>query len=129
MKVDVAFVAAHLKDSLIIDARAPDRYDGSAETIDPIGGHIAGAVNRSWKLNINADGSYKPAAVLRAEFEALLAGRTPAEVIQQCGSGVSACHNLVAMEIAGLTGSKLYPGSWSEWCADPARPMAKGSTP
>jgi thiosulfate/3-mercaptopyruvate sulfurtransferase len=129
MKVDVAFVNVHLKDRQIIDARAPDRYDGSAETVDPVGGHIPGAINRFWKSNINADGSFKSAAVLRAEFEALLAGRKPAEVIQQCGSGVTACHNLVAMEMAGLPGSKLYPGSWSEWSADPARPMAKGSGP
>ena len=129
MKVDAAFVAGHLKDRTIIDARAADRYDGSAETIDPVGGHIPGAVNRFWKSNVNADGTFKSAATLRAEFEALLAGRAPAEVIQQCGSGVTATHNFVAMEIAGMSGSKLYPGSWSEWCADSRRPMAKGSTP
>jgi thiosulfate/3-mercaptopyruvate sulfurtransferase len=129
MKVDAGFVAAHLTDRQIIDARAPDRYDGSAETLDPVGGHIPGAINRFWKSNLNPDGSFKSAAVLRAEFEALLAGRAPAEVIQQCGSGVTACHNLVAMEIAGLPGSKLFPGSWSEWSADVSRPMAKGSKP
>jgi thiosulfate/3-mercaptopyruvate sulfurtransferase len=126
MKVDAAFVAAHLQDRSIIDARAPDRFDGSAETVDPVGGHIPGALNRFWKSNINPDGSFKSAAELRAEFEALLAGRKPEQVIQQCGSGVTACHNLVAMEIAGLPGSKLYPGSWSEWSSDPARPMVKG---
>lgn len=129
MKVDAAFVAAHLQDRCIIDARAPDRYDGSAETIDPVGGHIPGALNRPWKANINADGSFKSAAALRAEFDALLGSRAAADVIQQCGSGVSTCHNIVAMEIAGLAGSKLYPGSWSEWSSDPSRPMAKGSKP
>jgi len=131
IRVDAEYVSARLNDgkARIIDARAPERYDGSQETIDPVGGHIPGAVNRFWKSNVNADGTYKPAAVLRAEFEALLAGRAPAEVIQQCGSGVTALHNFVAMEIAGLSGSKLYPGSWSEWCADPKRPVAKGSAP
>jgi thiosulfate/3-mercaptopyruvate sulfurtransferase len=131
IKVDADYVSARMKDggARIIDARAPDRYDGSAETIDPVGGHIPGAVNRFWKSNVNPDGTFKPAAVLRAEFEALLAGKAPTEVIQQCGSGVTALHNFVAMEIAGLSGSKLYPGSWSEWCADPTRPVAKGSTP
>ncbi|MDB5803631.1 MAG: Rhodanese-like protein [Betaproteobacteria bacterium] len=131
IKVEGDEVAARMKDgsARIIDARAPDRYDGSAETIDPVGGHIPGAVNRFWKSNVNPDGTFKPAAVLRAEFEALLAGKTPAEVIQQCGSGVTALHNFVAMEIAGLSGSRLYPGSWSEWCANPARPVATGSQP
>lgn len=111
------------------DEVAARMKDGSAETIDPVGGHIPGAVNRFWKSNVNPDGTFKPAAELRAEFEALLAGKTPAEVIQQCGSGVTALHNFVAMEIAGLSGSRLYPGSWSEWCANPARPVATGSTP
>ena len=131
IKVDADYVAARLREGTarIIDARAPERYDGSQETIDPVGGHIPGALNRFWKSNVNADGTYKPAAVLRAEFEALLGGRAPAEVIQQCGSGVTALHNFVAMEVAGLSGSKLYPSSWSEWCADPKRPVAKGATP
>ncbi|HEY4374919.1 MAG TPA: sulfurtransferase [Burkholderiales bacterium] len=131
LKVDASFVEARVKDggARIIDARAAERYDGSTETIDPVGGHIPGAVNRFWKANVNADGTFKPAAQLRAEFETLLAGKAPTEVIQQCGSGVTALHNFVAMEIAGLSGSRLYPGSWSEWCADPKRPMAKGSQP
>jgi thiosulfate/3-mercaptopyruvate sulfurtransferase len=129
LRVDAAYVSMHLNDRSIIDARAPDRYDGSAETIDPIGGHIPGALNRFWKMNVNPDGTFKSAATLRAEFADLLAGRKPEEVVLQCGSGVTAAHNFVAMEIAGLSGAKLYPGSWSEWCANPARPVAKGSKP
>jgi thiosulfate/3-mercaptopyruvate sulfurtransferase len=131
IRAGVEEVSARMNDgkTTIIDARAPERYDGSAETIDPVGGHIPGAKNRFWKQNVNADGTFKPAELLRAEFEALLTGKAPAEVIQQCGSGVTALHNFVAMEIAGLSGSRLYPGSWSEWCADPARPVGKGPQP
>jgi len=113
----------------VVDARAADRYSGAAETIDPIGGHIPGALLRFWKENINPDGTYKSADVLRAEFLKLLGGTPPAEVVHQCGSGVSACNNMVAMELAGLPGARLYVGSWSEWCADPARPVATGSAP
>jgi thiosulfate/3-mercaptopyruvate sulfurtransferase len=113
-------------DSLIVDARSPERFRGENEMLDPVGGHIPGAVNRFYADNLDDAGCFKPADELRAEFAALLAGRDPAKVVQQCGSGVTACHNLLAMEIAGLKGSKLYPGSWSEWCADPARPIATG---
>ena len=109
----------------LIDARAPDRYRGENETIDPVGGHIPGARNRCFKDNLQADGRFKSAAELRGEWLALLAGKAPAQVVHQCGSGVSACLNLLAMDIAGLPGSRLYPGSWSEWCADPARPLAR----
>jgi thiosulfate/3-mercaptopyruvate sulfurtransferase len=113
--------------TLILDARAPERFSGEEETLDPVGGHIPGAVNRFYFDNLDDAGCYfKPADELLAEYNALLAGRDPARVVQQCGSGVTACHNLLAMEIAGLNGSKLYPGSWSEWCADPARPIATG---
>ena len=131
IRATVDDVSRRMSDSktTIIDARAPDRYDGSAETIDPVGGHIPGAKNRFWKNNVNADGTFKPAEVLRAEFEALLTGKAPEDVILQCGSGVTALHNFVAMEIAGLSGARLYPGSWSEWCANPARPVATGSAP
>lgn len=112
---------------LILDARAPERFSGAEETLDPVGGHIPGAVNRFYFDNLDDSGCYfKPVDELRADFEALLLGRDPAKVVQQCGSGVTACHNLLAMEVAGLNGSRLYPGSWSEWCADPARPMATG---
>lgn len=108
----------------ILDARAPERYRGEVEPVDPVAGHIPGAFNRPFPTNLR-DGVYKPADELRAEFEALLAGRKPEALIHQCGSGVSALANMIAMEHAGLSGSKLYAGSWSEWCADPARPVAR----
>lgn len=113
-------------DILIIDARAPDRFNGLIEPIDPVAGHIPGAVNRFHARNLGADNKLKPADVLRQEFETLLAGRDPSTVVHQCGSGISACANLLAMTHAGLDGSTLYPGSWSEWVADPSRPVAKG---
>jgi len=110
---------------LIVDARAPDRFRGENETIDPVGGHIPGARNRFFRDNLGADGRFKPASQLREEWLAALVGYTPEQVVHQCGSGVSACHNLLAMEIAGLPGSRLYAGSWSEWCVDPARPVER----
>ena len=109
----------------VIDARAPDRFRGENETLDPVGGHIPGARNRFFKDNLQDDGRFKPAAELRAAFGALVSDPTTA--IMQCGSGVTACHNLLAMEIAGLPGAALYPGSWSEWCADETRPVATGA--
>lgn len=109
----------------LVDARGVDRFRGENETIDPVGGHIPGAVNRFFKDNLLPDGRFKPAAELRAEWLAILAGSPPDLVVHQCGSGVSACLNMVAMEIAGLPGSRLYAGSWSEWCADPGRPVAR----
>jgi len=112
-------------DLCLIDGRGPDRFRGENETIDPVGGHIPGARNRCFKDNLDAEGRFKPAPLLRSEFLALMAGVEPARVVAQCGSGVSACLNLLAMEIAGLPGAKLYPGSWSEWCSDPARPVAR----
>ena len=108
----------------ILDARAPERYRGEVEPVDPVAGHIPGAFNRPFPSNLR-DGVFKPADELRAEFEALLAGRQPEELIHQCGSGVSALANMIAMEHAGLSGSKLYAGSWSEWCSDATRPIAK----
>jgi thiosulfate/3-mercaptopyruvate sulfurtransferase len=112
---------------LLIDARSPERFAGENETLDPVGGHIPGAINRFYFDNLDDSGCYfKPADELRMEFTAALGNRNPATVVQQCGSGVTACHNLLAMELAGLSGSKLYPGSWSEWCADPSRPVATG---
>lgn len=113
---------ARLAEVLVIDARAPERYRGDVEPLDAVAGHIPGAVNRFFKDNLQADGRFKPAEQLRAEFEPLLNGRS---VVQQCGSGATACHNLLAMEVAGLGGTALYPGSWSEWSSDPARPMAR----
>lgn len=111
----------------LIDARAGERYRGEVEPIDPVAGHIPGALNRFYKANLNADLTFRPAAEIRREFEALIGGRAPARVGHQCGSGITACANIFAMEYAGLAGSKLYAGSWSEWVADPARPVAKGA--
>jgi thiosulfate/3-mercaptopyruvate sulfurtransferase len=108
----------------LLDARAANRYRGENETLDPVAGHIPGAANRFFQLNLDAAGGFKQSKTLREEFEA--AGvKSPGDVIHYCGSGVTACHNLLAMEIAGLAGSKLYPGSWSEWCSDPARPIER----
>jgi len=129
MAVDVGQVLADFQSArmLIVDARSPERFRGENETLDAVGGHIPGAVNRFYFDNLDDDGCYfKPTEELRAEFTELLAGRPAEQVVQQCGSGVTACHNLLAMELAGLSGSKLYPGSWSEWCADPSRPVATG---
>ncbi len=109
----------------VLDARAADRFRGENEVIDPVAGHIPGAKNRPFKDNLQADGRFKPADMLRSEFSALI--RSPAATIAQCGSGISACHTLLAMEVAGLPGAALYPGSWSEWSANPSRPMATGS--
>ena len=126
--VERAEVLANLTEGrrLLIDARAPDRFRGENETLDPVGGHIPGARNRLFRDNLGADGRFKPAAVLAAEFGAVLQGRRSEDVVSQCGSGVTACHNLLALEIAGLPGAALYPGSWSEWCADPDAPIATG---
>ena len=117
----------------LIDARAPERFRGDVEPLDAAAGHIPGAVNRFFKDNLASDARFKPAAELRAEFSVLLGAPAEADlgtlaraVVHQCGSGVSACHNLLAMEHAGLAGAALYPGSWSEWSADPARPVAQG---
>jgi len=110
---------------IVIDARAADRFRGENETIDPVGGHIPGAKNRFFKDNLQADGRFKEAQQLRGEFGALI--DDPEQAIMQCGSGVTACHNLLALEVAGMPGASLYPGSWSEWVGDPARPVAKGA--
>ena len=111
---------------LIVDARAADRFRGENETLDPVAGHIPGAANRCFRDNLGADNCFKSAEQLRGEWLALMAGRVPGELVQQCGSGVTACHNLLAMATAGLPGSELYPGSWSEWCAQPGAPIARG---
>lgn len=109
----------------VIDARAPDRFRGENETLDAVGGHIPGAKNRFFKDNLQADGRFKGAAQLREEWLTLLGD--PQAAVMQCGSGVTACHNLLALEVAGLAGARLYPGSWSEWSSDPQRPVATGS--
>lgn len=110
----------------VLDARAAPRFRGEVEPLDPVAGHIPGALNRPFGLNIGADGKFKPADVLRAEFSALLAGRDPASVVHHCGSGVSAVPNVLAMAVAGLGPTGLYAGSWSEWCSDATRPVAQG---
>ena len=113
-------------DRILLDARTPERYRGEEEPIDPVAGHIPGARNRPWQQNLNSDQTFKSPSVLRSEFDALLGEQAPGQVAHQCGSGVTACHNVFAMELAGLPGSALYGGSWSEWIADPARPIATG---
>jgi thiosulfate/3-mercaptopyruvate sulfurtransferase len=127
-RVDSQYVQQHLgsPEILLIDARSPDRFRGENEVLDPVGGHIPGAINRFFRDNLDARGCFKQASVLREEFATLLGARSPRQVVHQCGSGVTACMNVLAMEAAGLTGSRLYAGSWSEWCADPARPVARG---
>ncbi len=115
----------HAAAELVVDARAPDRFRGENETLDAQAGHIPGARNRFFKDNLAADGLFKQPAQLRSEWLAVLGDYAPATVIAQCGSGVTACHNLLAMEVAGLSGAALYPGSWSEWSSDAARPVAR----
>jgi thiosulfate/3-mercaptopyruvate sulfurtransferase len=110
----------------VVDARAPQRFRGEVEPLDPVAGHIPGALNRPFTENIAPDGKFKPAQQLRAEYEQLLAGRDPSTVVHQCGSGVSAVPNLLAMEIAGFPPSGLYAGSWSEWSRHPDLPVEKG---
>jgi len=140
MRVDSAFVAAHVAahvaalaagnpprgDAVLVDARVPARYRGEMEPIDPVAGRIPGARNRPLQDNLGADGRFKSPQALRADFEAVLAGLPAEAVVHYCGSGVSACHNLFAMALAGMGGSRLYAGSWSEWIADPSRPIERG---
>ncbi|MDA8381707.1 MAG: sulfurtransferase [Betaproteobacteria bacterium] len=121
-----AVLAALEQDALIIDARADVRFTGEHETLDPVGGHVPGAVNWPYEDNLDLDGTFLPADELRELYLGVLAGRPASGAIHMCGSGVTACHNLIAMEVAGLPGGKLYPGSWSEWVADPTRPVATG---
>jgi len=127
--VQTADVAAHLQDAsaqTLIDARATPRFRGETEPLDPVAGHIPGALNRPYGHNLTETGKFKSAAVLRQEFEQLLGERTAASVVHHCGSGVSAVPNILAMEIAGLGRAGLYAGSWSEWCTTPGLPCAQG---
>jgi thiosulfate/3-mercaptopyruvate sulfurtransferase len=126
MAVDVGTVQKSLGREFLLDARAPARYRGEQEPIDPVAGRIPGAKNRFNTDNLSAAGTFKSPAELKKEFGAVLGAKKPSEVIHYCGSGVSACHNLLAMEIAGLKGGRLYAGSWSEWSADPGRPQERG---
>jgi len=110
----------------LVDARAPERFEGRSEPLDRVAGHIPGAANHFFKANLAADGTMLPIDELRPKLTAALGGHAPADTVMYCGSGVTACHNLLALEHAGLTGARLYPGSWSEWSADPARPVETG---
>jgi thiosulfate/3-mercaptopyruvate sulfurtransferase len=110
--------------TVLVDARAPERYAGEMEPLDPVAGRIPGALNWPFQRNLQPDGRFKPAEKLREEYTRLLGDADPARVVHYCGSGITACHNIIAMEVAGMHGSALYPGSWSEWCADPSRPIA-----
>ncbi|MHC1479544.1 sulfurtransferase [Frateuria aurantia] len=112
--------------TVLLDARPEPRFRGDLEPIDPVAGHVPGALNRPFQLNLDAVGRFRPAEVLRAEFMALLDGRSPRQLVHMCGSGVTACHNQLAMEYAGLAGSRLYPPSWSGWISEPRRRVAHG---
>jgi thiosulfate/3-mercaptopyruvate sulfurtransferase len=114
---------------LLVDVRAPERYRGQVEPIDPVAGHIPGAVNHFNKNNLSADGTFLAPETLRARFLSLLGALPATNVTAYCGSGVAAAHNVLAMEVAGLSGARVYVGSWSEWCADPTRPVARGEKP
>jgi thiosulfate/3-mercaptopyruvate sulfurtransferase len=127
--IEAAEIERRLSDPafLLIDARAGERFAGTVEPIDAVAGHIMGAVNHPFSANLGADGRFLPAPVLRQVWERRLAGRSATQVAAMCGSGVTACHNLLSLEVAGLRGAKLYAGSWSEWIRDPRRPIAQGA--
>jgi thiosulfate/3-mercaptopyruvate sulfurtransferase len=126
--IETADIPAFLarEEHLLVDARAAERFSGSVEPIDAVAGHIAGAVNHPFSGNLAADGRFLPAAELRRRWQERLAGRHPSDLAAMCGSGVTACHNLLSLEVAGLSGAKLYAGSWSEWIRDPSRPVVRG---
>jgi thiosulfate/3-mercaptopyruvate sulfurtransferase len=126
MVVSTAALAADLDGLTVLDARAAERFSGQTEQLDSRAGHIPGSLNRPFGLNLEADQRFKDPDQLRAEFEQLLQGRDPGTVVNSCGSGVTACHNQFAMELAGIEGGRLYPGSWSEWIRDPSRPIVAG---
>ena len=124
--LDAQQVQAHLAaGGLLVDARAEERFRGEVEPMDTVAGHIPGAINRPYGRNLD-NGRFKPAAQLKREFEDLLGGNDPKDVVVMCGSGVTACHHLLAMEHAGLPGAKLFTGSWSGWIEDPSRPVVTG---
>ena len=129
MVIDAAAVGAALRDprQLLVDARAPERFAGEVEPIDAVAGHVPGAVNHPFAANLQSDGHFLPAAELRRRWQARMDGRAPGQVIAMCGSGVTACHNLLSLEAAGFKGAKLYAGSWSEWIRDPQRAIARGT--
>ena len=114
---------------VLLDARASERYEGKVEPLDPKAGHVPGARSHPFSRNLGPDGRFLDAAALRARLSPLLGSAPPSAVVSMCGSGVTACHTLLALELAGLEGARLYPGSWSEWCRDPGRPVATGADP
>jgi thiosulfate/3-mercaptopyruvate sulfurtransferase len=124
--IDAEALLARLGQVQVVDARAGERFRGEVEPLDKAAGHIPGARNRLFNDNLAADGRFKSPAALRSEWLPLLGSNDASQMVQQCGSGVTACHNLLALAHAGLGDSVLYPGSWSEWSADPARPQARG---
>jgi thiosulfate/3-mercaptopyruvate sulfurtransferase len=131
LRNDAFVTAAQVQQALanssiaLVDARGADRFAGQNETIDPVAGHVPGASNRPFTKNLDDSGRFLPAEELRRQWTEILGTRPPNEVVTMCGSGVTACHNLLALELAGLPGAKLYPGSWSEWIRDPSRPVTK----
>lgn len=127
--IDAQQVQAQLNDAgfLLVDARAPERFAGAVEPLDPVAGHVAGAVNQPFAANLGADGRFLPPQQLRQLWERRLGGRSATQMAAMCGSGVTACHNLLSLEVAGLSGARLYAGSWSEWIRDPTRPIAQGA--
>jgi thiosulfate/3-mercaptopyruvate sulfurtransferase len=126
MRIDVDALERERTKHILIDARAPERFRGEVEPFDPVKGRIPGAHNHPTASSLAADGRFLPPEELRARFRSILGNRPADEVVSYCGSGVTACHNLLAMEVAGLPGARLYPGSWSEWCADEKRPIERG---
>ncbi len=127
-RVGVDEVLPHVQQPghVLVDARAADRFRGQNETLDPVAGHIPGALNRFFQQNLTPEKTFKTPETLRAEWAAVLGGADASKAVMYCGSGVTACHNLLALEHAGLPGARLFPGSWSEWCADRSRPVATG---
>lgn len=126
MRIDVDALERERESHLLIDARAPERFRGEVEPFDPVKGRIPGARNHPTASSLASDGRFLPPEELRARFQSILGSRPVDSVISYCGSGVTACHNLLAMDVAGLPGARLYPGSWSEWCADEQRPVERG---
>ncbi len=129
MRIEGGALQTERERLLLLDARAPERFRGETEPLDPVAGHIPGALNHPFSKNLDGNGRFLPPDELRGQLDSVLKGRDPNEVVCYCGSGVTACHNLLALEAAGIYGAKLYPGSWSEWCADPSRPVEQGQPP
>ena len=125
VSADEVQVGMETGEMTVVDARSPDRFAGENETIDPVAGHIPGAINRFYRENLDEGERFKSADRLRREFEVLFSGRAVEKSAMQCGSGITACHNLLALEIAGLSGAALYAGSWSDWCSDLSRPVER----